>query len=602
MNTAPQHLLMVALGPVQGFIAQARRTRDLWFGSHILSELGRAAARELVRGGARLVFPALKQGDVELDPCPSPLRPDGKPPLSIPNKLLAEVPAGVDPAVLARSVREAVKLHWRQTADQVKSRCAGLLAEGIDEVWREQIESFLEFTATWVPVGSYPDTRREAERVIAARKNLRDFEPWRCQRGNAPKSSLDGARETVLAAPEQRDPRLVHKYRISKGEQLDAVGLVKRAGAEPTQFVPVVNVAVAVWLECAQLEAPRELGALKSACETLGLAQVVRPDLPCARVFPFDASILFRHRWKAVFEEQGLGSEQQAVLWGRQHVEPLLERLPEPEPYVAWLVADGDRMGAVLDTIQSADAHQAFSRSLSAFAVRAREIVEKQHLGSLIYSGGDDVLAMLPVPRALECADALRRQFEGLMAEACGTLPGSIRPTLSVGIGIGHVMESMGDLIGLGRKALKEAKRERNALAVAVEKRSGARIAWDSGWDQPNGCPVARLKADIELLRGGQSGSRLSTRKVYEIAQTLSRLPNPDDVKDGAPWARLLGLEVRRSLARVRAGEGGIEPEQAGLFLGSSDDYKRVHDTVSSWIARMTVARIFLDSDPYARA
>jgi hypothetical protein len=45
------HLLLVTLGPVQDFIAQARRTRDLWYGSHLLSELGRAAARVLADGG-----------------------------------------------------------------------------------------------------------------------------------------------------------------------------------------------------------------------------------------------------------------------------------------------------------------------------------------------------------------------------------------------------------------------------------------------------------------------------------------------------------------------------------------------------------------------
>ena len=42
------HLLLVTIGPVQEFIAQARRTRDLWYGSHLLSELARAGARALV--------------------------------------------------------------------------------------------------------------------------------------------------------------------------------------------------------------------------------------------------------------------------------------------------------------------------------------------------------------------------------------------------------------------------------------------------------------------------------------------------------------------------------------------------------------------------
>ncbi len=38
------HLIALSIGPVQDFIAAARRTRDLWFGSHMLSEIAKAAA------------------------------------------------------------------------------------------------------------------------------------------------------------------------------------------------------------------------------------------------------------------------------------------------------------------------------------------------------------------------------------------------------------------------------------------------------------------------------------------------------------------------------------------------------------------------------
>ena len=51
------HLLQINLGPVQGFIATARRSRDLWFGSYILSELSKAVALALHTQGAKLIFP-----------------------------------------------------------------------------------------------------------------------------------------------------------------------------------------------------------------------------------------------------------------------------------------------------------------------------------------------------------------------------------------------------------------------------------------------------------------------------------------------------------------------------------------------------------------
>src|SRR5690606_23114537 len=167
-------------------------------------------------------------------------------------------PSGTDPQQLARTVREAVSNYWRdEVAAPVKGECAGLLAANTDAVWAEQIDTFLEFVASWLPLGEYAPTRRQLEQAIAGRKLLRDFDPWTQGRGNAPKSSLDGARESVLRRSKSdrrgdgpvRDALLASRYRITDSEQLDAVGLVKRAGGEPDQFVPVVNVALTSWLE-----------------------------------------------------------------------------------------------------------------------------------------------------------------------------------------------------------------------------------------------------------------------------------------------------------------------------------------------------------------
>jgi len=583
------HLLLVTLGPVQEFIAQARRTRDLWYGSHLLSELSRAAARELVEGGAELIFPALRKGDPELAPCLAPLRANGKPPLNVANKLVAEVPAGVDPGELARRTRRAVVRFWREAvAASVKGKCAGLLAPGVGAVWDEQIDTFLEFTAAWAPLTEYLGARRQLEAAVAARKNLRDFSPWTKQRGNVPKSSLDGARETVLA--ERRSESLTRMYRIADAEQLDAVGLVKRTGGEPGQFVPVVNVAFASWVDLAKREVTRQLEALARACNKVGLAPVKRSDLPCAEAFPFDASVLLPSRWKAVFEEQGLKDDPQE--WGTRHVRPSLDVLGEPHPYVACLVADGDRMGRAIDRLASAESHRAFSQALSGFASVARRIVEQDHRGVLVYSGGDDVLAFLPLPEALGCADELRRQFDTVIASACGDLSAAERPTLSVGVGVGHVMESMGDLLALGREAERPlAKSERNSLGVIVDKRSGGRRAWAERW---NADPVGRLHQDAQLLE-----ARLSSRKVYEIAATLRRLPTPGTVDHDATWARLLALEVRRSLSRV--GEGAVKPDEVGLRLDGGTQYGDLHRRVSAWVDRMLIASTFARATPRVR-
>lgn len=584
------YLLLVTLGPVQDFIAQARRTRDLWHGSHLLSEISRAGAHHLAKNGAQLIFPAPIDPE-EFEPCPGPLRVNGMPPQSIANRLLAEVSADPDPATLARSTREAVERYWHDViAEPVRHNCAGLIAAGTDAVWEEQIGSFLEFTAAWVPLrDGYREARRAVERALAGRKALHDFRPWRESRPGSPRSSLDGMRETVLRRSDLRDSALVRTYRIQPGEQLDAIGLVKRAGGRPEQFVPIVNIALGCWLQSAGEHAPDELKLLAQACDQVQ-TQRVRRDIPVARPFKHDASLVLRSRWRPVLEESGWQGDPDA--WGRRYVGPLLERMVEPFPYVACLVADGDRMGNTIDGLATAKAHRAFSRALAGFAGRARAIVEEDHLGSLVYAGGDDVLAFLPLPTALACAGALRTAF----AETIGTsdLPNGQRPTLSVGIGVGHVMEAMGDLLDLGRQAEQLAKggvAERNALGLVVDRRSGQTRSWRQSWDPD---PVKRLEEDIKALDG-----RLPMGKVYEIDRTLRYLPLADE-EDGA-WTDVLQGEVRRCLARVDAGAAALKPGDVDLDL-DHDNYGELHQEVSSWIARLLVARTFSAARPRKRA
>lgn len=594
-----EHLLLVAIGPVQDFLAQARRTRDLWFGSHLLSELARVAVRTLLSSGAMLAFPALDRGDPELEECPGPLREGGKPPLAIPNKILAVVPPGLEPADLARSAREAVQRLLREIAGNVKKRCSGLIAPGTERVWDEQIETFLEFAAAWTRLGDYAEALGEVQATLAGRKSLRDFGPWQALRGAVPKSSLDGARETVIRPPSERDPGLVRGYRIAAAEQLDAIGLVKRAGGNPEQFVPLVNVALATWVAAANSLRPEEMGLLKDACAKLGVARVQRPDLPCACGFPFDAAVFLKSRWNSLAEEL----EQPAVITelGPRHVAPLLRLLGEPYPYVACVCADGDRMGRALGSLGSFEKHRLFSQALGRFPGEARRLVEQQHRGVLVYAGGDDALGFVPLSEALACADSLRRAFTSLLNTA--VLPKTARTTLSVGIGVGHVMESMGDLLQLGRRALGLAKhgsgddrsRDRNALAVLLDKRSGGTRAWRARWDDWGGDPAGRLRQDAKLL-----SDKLPARKVYEIESTLRRLPEGVE-RDDSEWAKVLALEVRRSLSRALGGEAAVEASEVGLHLDPSAGYKAVRREVASWIDRVLVAGAIAEAEPRKR-
>lgn len=587
------HLLSISVGPVQDFIAQARRTRDLWYGSHLLSELSRAAARALADKGGELIFPPFAKDHAELKKCDGPIRPTGTPPTGIANRILAVVPSqyDYDAGALALAAREAVEKHWEELAARIKERMEreGVLASGIDNVWDEQIADVIEFYAAWASLGGdFGQARQAVESAIAGRKALRDFSPWRHDRKGAPKSSLDGARVSVLNG--ERTGGGFGRLRIGRGEQLDAVGLCKRAGGKPEQFVPLPNIAAAGWLTHAVEAAPDELCALRKASGTSGLQEIHRTDLPVTKAFPFDASVLYPSRWRTLFEEMGKEwSAQDAEKWGETHVRPLLKAVrSEPPSYVACLVADGDNMGRALDELarsgDPAGACRTFSEQLLKFPDDAKRTVA-EHLGAPIYAGGDDILAFLPVATALGCAESLAKAFESVMSKT----EVKDKPTLSVGIGIAHVVEAMGLLMELGREAERMAKQSgRNALAVVFDKRSGGRRKWSRQWcaSEP---PVERLRADARQL-----GSELSSGKVYEAGALLRRFPCPSDPVTSPGLAKALVAYSKQVFAQ--SGDSDMTPAaiaSLGLFPDADPPwcYRETHQRLDAGLQRLLLAR-----------
>jgi CRISPR-associated protein Cmr2 len=575
------YLLLAALGPVQDFIAQGRRTRDLWFGSHLLSELSRAAARSLAESGARLIFPALEKGNPELEPCDQPTRrTTGLPPVSIANKILAELGPDLGSAEhYAMQAREAARVRWRTIADGVYSgRGRTLLAGDICQVWREQVEDVLEFYAVWVPLDAgYQEARHAAEQELAGRKNLRDFAPWRHDRTGAPKSSLDGARVSVLH--DDRSHAMFGRLRISRGEQLDAIGLIKRAGFEPDQFVPIVNIAAGPWLKRASVENKSLLREAGRACGEWGIPRINR-SLPVVEPLPFDASVLYPNRWAMLFEEAEPRVEADiAREFGNEYISPLLRNMNSAPPsYVACMAADGDRMGQAIDGLRCPAENRRFSEQLAQFPGEAREIIEQRYLGSLIYAGGDDVLAFLPVAHAPPCAAALAAAFRRRMES---TVSGGIVPTLSVGIGIGHVMEAMGGLLSLAREAERAAKEAgRNALAIIVDKRSGGQRQFTCKWAED---PITRMHEDRSLF-----DEVLSAGKIYELEVLLHRFPDSARVTDATLAAEALRGYAEDLLAHT---EEERTASLANIGVPADVNYPDLRKAIASAIDRLLVVK-----------
>jgi len=511
------YLLAISVGPVQEFIAAARRTRDLWFGSYLLSEVSKAVARSIRDAGGRLIFP---HPDTDLTVGPK---------MNVANVIVAEIPA--DKGKLEETAKAAAKACWQTFAKSV-IRDKAIAAVVRQEIWTEQVNDVVEFYAAWVPLPTpdeYKVARAHVMRLLAGRKNCRDFKQAVPHPG-LPKSSLDGMRDTVLLGPrDDEDPQTYRsswsketrrKLRVRTGEQLDVVGLVKRT-CQPEEGEPhypsVSRIAADPWLRGCAAKHPTLLEAVRRACDALGRQVIRRIDVSDVghnhyATFPYEGTAVFRNRYHELIEEAELDPADLRPLANA------VARLGEPNPYLAVLVADGDNMGKTISELASPGEHQALSRELSKFAKSARSIVHDQH-GVLVYAGGDDVLAFVPVDQCLDCARRLHDTFGELMTDLVDKLNGGravkleTNITLSVGVAIGHFMENLEDLREYGQAAEKHAKTPdangvKDALAVHMHKRGGSPIKVRAKWTDNLD---ARLRQLADWLIQKKIPNRLAT-------------------------------------------------------------------------------------------
>lgn len=440
-----QYVLTLSIGPVQGFIASARRSRDLWSGSWLLSEMAKAAAKSLFEAGAQMVFPFVDEATKDrLEPCD---RMDDN--FSVGNKIQVQVDAVDDAAVrgLVVQAKAAAQSRFETIARQTRQDLNAALR---DEIWQMQLNDYLEIQAAWAKITEkgYSDASQRAASALAARKATRDFTPVHAadawdKRFMLPKSSLDGARETVLLEKVNGDADLSdvarRKLGLSLSEQLDCVGIMKRLGGNSEQFTPVTRVAADAWLQ----DLPEnELSQLRDAYEpliALNLATRVKGNQGVYADFPFDAQLLYRNRLDAVLSDNKNSGDASEKLSDLKNVlKPIWHKYGEPCSYWAMLLADGDRMGELLDRAKTIEEHQMITEALSSFAESVPAKM-RDFQAQCVYAGGDDVLGFVALDKAVDCADALRQAFSGSLKKVSDVLKAEKTPTLSVGLAICHI-------------------------------------------------------------------------------------------------------------------------------------------------------------------
>jgi CRISPR-associated protein Cmr2 len=228
--------------------------------------------------------------------------------------------------------------------------------------------------------------------------------------------------------------------------------------------------------------------------------------------------------------------------------------------------------------------HAAISQALGRFALRlVPHIVEKRYPGRLIYAGGDDVLALVPLEYALAVARELRAAFSGHVRFVNGNLQVCLedsvtgyvewddeisltmgpKATASIGMVFAHHLQPLDLVLQAVRRAEHVAKRryDRNALAVEVLKRSGESITVGTKWSYDTIPDVIALL--IDLIQRLQE-EKISSKWPYVVqaeARTLVELSSD------AQKAELRRLLMRQEGRKLREEERKAQAEELSRKL-----------------------------------
>lgn len=542
-----KYVAILSFGPVQGFISAARRSRDLWSGSWLLSELAKACALSLANQGTELIFPAINNTQE--------LQMNSE--LSVGNKIQVVIEAENAETVekILAEAKSACIERFVQEAEAAKALLKHANQDLRENIWQHQLRDYVEVQSAWAKINEnvtdgYKQAADQASRVLAARKATRDFKASAVHGYDAdfmiPKSSLDGARETVLKEDKSLKNITRLKLSLSASEQLDTAGVVKRLGLQQIteQFTPFTRVAAHAWVEQAKAyQGFEQIKRLYEQLVKLDIATRVKGNKDTYQDFPFDAQYLYESRLDAAIRQYSFDADIITVLSELKNaLKPLWRDYGHPYSYGVLLLADGDRMGELLDQASSKEQHQKITQTLSAFAVSVPERM-RQYQGHCIYSGGDDVLGFVPLHQAYDCAKALSQSFQEALISIATELKVEKAPTLSVGLAVCHINTPLGVIRDLAGKAEKFAKgdhctdlgQRRNALGITLSVRSGSDTSLRLRWDDQEAHQTFRkwinLYVNKEIPTRIAYDTRaidLSTQLITQDQQLLKNIRNAE--------------------------------------------------------------------------
>lgn len=558
------HLFLFTISPVQPFIASARKTRDLYAGSKILSEMTKAAAEEAVKNqGLTLVFPTTTESK------------------SFPNRFMANIESETDLQEKGEAIKKAAfevfeklaknliksdKINWN-SLEVVKEKYRDVKGfipetkESITENFWKQINNYWDINWLFYPYQSndYKTAYKEIEPLMAALKNQRVIKNDFVEAGR--KCSLDGQNNALFRGQGTKNKFLeMQAVEINEGawlkpnEGLSAISLVKRAyeakdeNGQKKDFPSTIEVALKKQLDKIDK-------TIKDCYEEL-----FSDKYPNACIKLLSENYLekiklnnSKENWTKTFNEEfwiednltekNIPNLTQLGIVRDIHQKYLKSVLKDR--YYALIAFDADKMGKLLsgetrkDKTSDLDTFQSKVSGLlanySSWIYTAKELEDKI---DVVYAGGDDFLGFVNLHHLFEVGKILRSEFDKQINQQLkDEIDGDF--TFSMGVTIAHYKTPLSIVLQTTRDMEKFAKNEnkgdRNAFAIAVLKHSGENHKAYYKWGDKN--ETYKTWNALETLIGHLQNDcsdtfiRVLEREFLSLQDKNGQVANPKMIK-----------------------------------------------------------------------
>jgi CRISPR-associated protein Cmr2 len=513
-----KHLFLFTIGPVQSFIAQARKVQDLAAGSKMLSDLTKKAmcyTKEKAKG--EIIFPFFDENVHSSD---------------YPNRFVAFIKHED-----AQSFGEELEKY---VLEEFKTDAGNKVKEYFDDEKLEyaisQLDDLLDIY--WVAL---PDIDKEnytkekyleIERLLGGIKNLRKFKQF-AEKGR--KCSVNGEYNVTIYLRDKTKElpywlsytknvtvktNIEQKY-LAKGEGLSTISFYKRLYDTGKSYDATCEIAYKYALD--KIE----------GCNT-DISDTIEQLKNIDEQYLYEDAEISREDKKQKLNIQNLQKQIDKAL--KRHNLKLGK-------YYAVLVFDADHMGKWLGGkhTNSQDFYKyqnKLSKLLREFANYARCCIIGNK-GLTIYAGGDDYLGLIPLEYLFDILKELHKMFKVLISNRIENKNKNKELTFSAGVAIAHYKTPLGYVLNEARDAEHTAKEEgeRNSLAITVLKRSGEIHKTYTKWFDNEFLPE-QLFEIIKTLRSKESSNKFITNFTREFSIVEKETINKELLK--AELTRLL--------------------------------------------------------------